>query len=298
MSVAAGLPDSDLPGFFREADAASLTGQAWTLRYTLARLGGSVLAACGSVLSISAGHLDVAALIILVGFAVALGAEVASWVHRPEAAWYEGRALAESAKTLAWRYAVCADPFTADLPARRAGELLRSRFREVSEDTAAHIVVDADEATTTPAMERLRQKPFETRRATYIEGRTLDQQRWYAKKARLNRRLSTCWRIALVLAGVAALIVAALRVFGGWNIDLAGLMAATIAAGAAWVAVKQFAPLASAYTVAARELAFQADRLRNVVEEDWATTVADAEEAISREHTLWLASRTGKAPIK
>lgn len=94
-----------------------------------------------------------------------------------------------------------------------------------------------------------------------------------------------------------ALVTAALRVFGGWDVDLAGLMGALIAAGAAWLAVKQFAPLASAYSIAARELALQADRLRHVTESDWSGTVADAEEAISREHTLWLASRTGRKPL-
>jgi len=31
---------------------------------------------------------------------------------------------------------------------------------------------------------------------------------------------------------------------------------------------------------------------------DWSLQAADAEEALSREHTLWLASRTGRAPVK
>lgn len=78
--------------------------------------------------------------------------------------------------------------------------------------------------------------------------------------------------------------------------DLAGLMAAIIAAGGAWVGVKQFAPLAAAYSIAAMELAIQADKLKNIPESDWPVVAADAEEAISREHTMWIASRTGKRP--
>ncbi|WP_460702728.1 SLATT domain-containing protein [Luteococcus sediminum] len=100
----------------------------------------------------------------------------------------------------------------------------------------------------------------------------------------------------LVSAEVIALVLAALRVFGGWDVDLAGLMAAIIAAGGAWVAVKQFSPLAAAYSMAAMELTIQADKLRTIPEHDWPLVAADAEEAISREHTMWLASRTGKRP--
>lgn len=96
---------------------------------------------------------------------------------------------------------------------------------------------------------------------------------------------------------VVSLLLAAARIFGGWEVDLAGLCAAVVASGAAWVALKQFTTLASAYSTTAAELALQASRLEVVEEVDWSVKVVDAEEAISREHTLWLASRTGKAPI-
>lgn len=97
---------------------------------------------------------------------------------------------------------------------------------------------------------------------------------------------------------VVSLLLAAVRVFGGWEVDLAGLCAAVVACGAAWIALKQFTSLASAYSTTATELALQATRLEMVEEADWSLQVADAEEAISREHTLCLASRTGRAPVK
>lgn len=128
----ASLSEADLPGFWRDSDRASLRGQKWTMRYSFARLAGSVIAALGGVISVSAGRLDIAALVILVGFAIALIAELALWIHHPEQAWYDGRALAESAKTLAWRYAVGADPFPDGMPEDEARELLRTRLGEVS----------------------------------------------------------------------------------------------------------------------------------------------------------------------
>lgn len=297
MPMTSGLSDRDLPGFWRASDTASKRGQRWVLIYSAARLAGTVVAALGGAMSLTAGRFDVAAAVILGGFAVAFVAEVVSWVHDPEQTWYDGRALAESSKTLAWRYAVGGDPFPATMPESDALELLRTRMDEVSRGTTTKIVLDGPNPVVTPKMMTLRREPYGVRRTAYIVDRTLEQQGWYAKKARLNGRWSTGARVTLVVAEVGALVTAALRVFGGWELDLAGLMGALIAAGAAWVAVKQYGPLATAYSIAARELALQADRLHTVPEAHWAKVAGDAEEAISREHTLWLASRTGKAPL-
>ncbi|MER7556790.1 DUF4231 domain-containing protein [Nocardioides sp. NPDC126508] len=298
MQLSSGLADSDLPGFWRDADATSLDGQRWTLAYSRARLGGSLAAAFGGAVSLSIGEVDVAAIVIFIGFGVALAAELASWAHKPEREWYDGRALAESAKTLAWRYAVGADPFPAQMAAPDARELLRSRLQEVAERSGAQVVQESDHPVTTPAMESLRQQPFDVRRGAYVEGRTKDQKDWYARKAVANGRHSTCWTRTLIVVELVAVTIALARIFGGWDVDFAGILAAFIAAGAAWMAIKQFDPLAAAYTVAARELAIQADRLQGVPEAMWATTAADAEEAISREHTMWLASRTGRSALR
>lgn len=290
------LTDADLPGFWRDADEASRNGQKWALIYERLRLGGSILAALGAVFSLNAGGLDLAALVVLLGFMAALIAELAAWVHKPTERWYDGRALAESAKTLAWRYAVGADPFPVALDATEASNLLRERFAKIGKGVSDRITITTPDPLVTSGMQALRGAAFAERREAYVKGRTEDQQRWYAKKAEVNRKCATGWRVALVSAEVVALVFASLRVFGGWGVDFAGLMAAFIMAGAAWAAVKQFSPLAAAYSMASMELAIQADKLKSVPENDWPLVAADAEEAISREHTMWLASRTGKQP--
>jgi hypothetical protein len=243
------------------------------------------------------GKIDVAAIVIAVGFLIALASELATWVHQPERNWYSGRALAESAKTLAWRYAVAADPFPDDMPESEARSLLRQRLNEVSAEARDRVTIGSTYATVTPKMTELRISPFRNRRAAYIAGRTEVQHRWYARKANANRKSATTWRLVLIVSEVIALALATSRIFGGWTVDLAGLLGALIAAGAAWTALKQHSPLAAAYSTAAAELAIQADRLLELDETNWASAVADAEEAISREHTLWLASRTGKKPV-
>lgn len=289
------LTDADLPGVWKNADEESKRGQQWTLRLTWLKIGAGILAALGGVLSWTVDRGDIAAWTVLIGFLVALGSELATWATQPERLWYEGRAVAESAKTLAWRYAIGADPFPVEMPRPEAEANFRERMSSVANQVADRVVFDAEQPVLTPAMDALRSKSFSERRDAYLECRTREQRSWYARKARFNRRQATGWRVALILAEVVAVVFAAGQVFGGWPIDLAGLLATLIAAGTAWVAVKQFSPLASAYAVAAKELGVQASKLSSVAEVDWQFVAADAEEAISREHTTWLASRTGRA---
>lgn len=287
------LTHSDLPDVWRVADAESGKGQKLALRLTIAKAGGVVLAALGGAVSVGEVGVAVGAWIILVGFVAALASEVLSWIFQPERAWYEGRAVAESVKTLSWRYSVGAEPFLPTLAERDAADLLRRRVDSVVSELSEHTEFTGDNPVVTPAMNRLREQPFAVRREVYIEGRTKEQQGWYVKKAKFNRNRSRTWRVLLIFTEITAVALALAKIVGGWPIDYAGLLGAAIAAGAAWVAVKQFSPLASAYSVASKELAIQADKLRTVEEEDWASVAADAEEAISREHTTWLASRTG-----
>jgi len=81
-----------------------------------------------------------------------------------------------------------------------------------------------------------------------------------------------------------------------------GALVATVgAATAAWVQAKQYATLASAYAIAiAIAIAIANEELASIRvlsahgtgEAAWAEFVDSAEGAISREHTMWRASRT------
>ena len=75
-------------------------------------------------------------------------------------------------------------------------------------------------------------------------------------------------------------------------------VAATAAvAVAAWTRTKAHSELAEAYAVTAREVAQIRASAAEVAEEDWRDFVANAEQAFSREHTLWHARRrTAVAP--
>ncbi|CAN5346096.1 DUF4231 domain-containing protein [soil metagenome] len=284
-----------LPGFWKDADAASLRGQGLTVFLSRVRLTGAVLAAVGGALTWSAGWFNVWAGLALVGFVAALIAELVLLVQQPERDWYAGRALAESAKTLAWRYAVAGDPFLPTLQVNKAREIMRDRLGAVAAQGHDRVTISPGSPCTTPAMEALRSAPFAERRRAYIGGRTETQHRWYVEHAETNKKRVFIWRVLLLAAETVAIVLAAGRAFGRWDIDWSGVLAAFVATGAAWMGLKQYSPLASAYSIAAAELALQAGRLKDTSEEAWPMAVSDAEEAISREHTMWLASRSGGA---
>jgi hypothetical protein len=287
-----GLSDSDLPGFFEAADRASLISQRATLTSTRLRLVGIVAAALGGSFSLVLWQVDFWAAVALLGFLVALGAEIFITLARPERGWYQARAGAESVKTLSWRYAVGADPFFLSLPVHEARTLFRTRVSQVALQVAQTVPVPTGDASTpTAPMEALRIADVETRRAVYLRDRTRAQRDWYTRKAQANRKASTGWRTVLLIAESVAVALAAGRLFGNWSVDLAGVLAAFIGAGAAWLAIKQHTTLRAAYALTAAELEKQIAALEAATDDEWPESVADAEEAISREHTMWLASR-------
>jgi SMODS and SLOG-associating 2TM effector domain 3/SMODS and SLOG-associating 2TM effector domain 1 len=290
------VADSEFPPLYQAADQNSLDGQRRFLNATRLRLVMLVVAAGFGLFSWRRSWGDLAGLGGAVAFVVALLAELYLLQARPDRLWYDGRAVAESAKTLTWRYLVGGSPFGRDeVTDREADRLLLDRFRQITGDLrGAHLVPVAEGAEQlSPALRAVRALPLEERRELYRGERIGGQQAWYARSARRNERRATQW--SLVLTGLEALGLAGgvLKATGAVQLDLLGFGGALVAAGAAWVQAKQHQNLANAYGVASQELSAIGGQIDwTSSEQEWAHFVDQAEEAISREHTLWRASRT------
>lgn len=285
-SASHGLRDDDLPVVFRSSDSASLDGQRNYIRGTKLRL---ILAVAAAV----CGALDQRAAVVglVVVFVLTICAEVWLLTERPEQSWYDGRALAESTKTLAWRFAVGGAPFPADLPGPDAHRRFQRRLGELLREAPVSSLAPVGSIAVTDAMNTLRSRSFADRKEAYLRHRIEDQQRWYTAKAASNVRNARRWRFVLIGVEGLGLTAAVLRLLELFTFDLAGILAAVLGAGSAWLAVRQHETLGRAYTFAATELSVIHERLAHADEETWAGEVSDAEEAISREHTMWRASR-------
>jgi hypothetical protein len=141
-------------------------------------------------------------------------------------------------------------------------------------------------------MRQVRALDFDERRQVYLADRISDQQRWYSEKARWNDRRARGWVLVSIVLEIAGLLGGAFKAFGWISFDLLGFLAASAGGVMAWIEAKQYRNLATAYGIASQELASIATELPTLNnEERWASFVGQAEEAISREHTLWRASR-------
>jgi hypothetical protein len=289
------LPDSALPSLFHAADRASLAAQRRFLVASRLRLGLLVVAAAaGAVPSGDTSANDefagTATVVALVG---AILVEVWLQTARPERTWYDGRALAESAKTSAWRYAVGGAPFSAALDPETADRLLTAQLTALLRDAPASAIGLPHGEAISAAMRTFRNGDLDLRRSAYLCERIDEQTGWYARKARQNEVSAGRWRLGLLAVESVGVLAALGRVTGLVEFDLAGIVAALGAAFVAWVSLKQHESLARAYSYAANELALAATRLQAVRDEaEWSVEVDNAEEAISREHTMWRASRS------
>jgi hypothetical protein len=298
--ITPGVPvtgDIELPGVHDAANIASGRGQKRYVRLSAVRLISLLVAAAAGAIGLSIGSFDICGLIVLIAFALAALAEFALIYFQPERDWYAGRAIAESMKTLAWRFAVQGEPFGPGLNNSESEALLRTRVGEVLQRGEDRINVGPGDALVTESMVSLRGASLEVRRQAYLQYRTENQREWYWTNAKRNETRATIWRYALLVGEILAVVIAAVALGRNLAVDFAGIVAVAVASGAAWLAIKQHSQLTSAYRVAASELALQAAALKAVASQDWPQAVADAEEAISREHTMWLATR-GQEPLR
>ncbi|WCD93085.1 DUF4231 domain-containing protein [Microbacterium sp. nov. GSS16] len=283
------------PALQQSAAAASRDAQRHYLLALRTRLVGLLVAAFGGGLVMSLGSPTVGGWIVLGGFLVAVGSEVWNAIEKADRTWYQGRAAAESAKTLAWRYAVRGESF-ASSPA--ADQEFVERVRELLLELGDLLLPSTSTTNQiTPAMRAIRGASFNERKQIYREGRVEAQRRWYSDRANANRIAARRWTVALLAFEVLGVLGGTLVVAGVVEVDVLGLLAAAVAAGTAWVQAKQFRTLATAYGLTAQELAAVRDHLDAIESEaEWAMFVGEAEEAISREHTTWRASRGVRLP--
>lgn len=282
------LPRSEMPAIYRAADSASTSGRDDTFHWTLTYLVLLTAAATCSAVQWKLSGVDVGAWAAAAFFAAALGVGLANAARRPEQRWYQGRAGAESVKTLAWRYAVGGEPF--GLGAANPDKLFADRVGAVvSRLQHIELTPDAGEQIS-QKMREMRASDLTTRKAMYRAGRIADQQGWYTRRAREHSCQGT--RLAILVSAASAVGVAAgvLRATGKLDFDLMGIMAALAATLTAVTELKQHRTNASAYALAAQELGLTAVLLDSVEDDEaWAQFVSDTEDAVSREHTMWLA---------
>lgn len=277
--------EATFPNLYHKMDAESAK---WQKRYL--RTEATQLAALIAAAAVGAGGGP--GYLVVIAFVVGLSATIYRHVSRADEKWWNGRAGAESAKTLSWRYVVGGSPF--GIGENGAEELFARRLLEVAREVAKSVGASTSGTHISEEMSVLRRSDISTRVAAYRVERIDGQIQWYEGKSTFNDGRARWWAWGVSSVQGVGLCLAVLALVYEWPFSFVGFLTAVLAASAAWIAVKQHSVLARSYAVASNELALigvEIDARQPWSEPDWALYVDDAEEAISREHTSWRATR-------
>ena len=283
-----------LPGLYQSADTASLNGQYRYfagLRWYLVLL---VLAAFVSYLrpNDAAGALLSAAL-----FLITLGILVFIRITRPDDTWYNGRAVAESVKTRAWRWMMRAEPyedcenleivskgFLSDLKA------ILDQNKSLSHFLQSNAAIDDP---ISDVMRNVRSLSVSDRLAVYVQQRIKNQSDWYWLKSKFNKRRSQQWFWASVALHAVAISMLLYRIQEPEASLPIEVVATAAGAVLTWLQGKKHNELCSAYALAAHEIVLIKGESTSVANErQLSDFVVDSEAAFSREHTQWVARKS------
>ena len=287
------VASSDLPGLYQSADQASLGAQKNYfngLRWYL------ILLICAAFISYARPKDISGALLSASFFLVTLGILIFLRVKRPDDTWYNGRAVAESVKTRAWRWMMRADPYEDCENVEIASKQFISDLRAIlDQNKSLSNCLQATSAVEDPisnSMELVRGLPVADRLSVYIDQRIQNQVEWYWTKSRFNKRRAQQWFwVSIVLHGSA--IAMLLYRIKDPTFSLPIEVIAT-AAGAAltWLQAKKHNELNSAYALTAHEIVLIKGESTSVhSKEQLSEYVVNSEAAFSREHTQWVARK-------
>lgn len=285
------MKDVDYPALFRSSDEASNTFQRRYLNLIKTEYSLLFLASVLSLNGFSHPYAyGLAALVLGISVVVLL----VRAIGKPEQDWYKSRALAESVKTLTWRYAMGAYPFESreSLKARLEFKENLERVFKANDAISGKLSEDwSGDHQITPEMERIRKLPLAERKSFYEKQRIEQQRSWYAREARRNRTMSKRWVtgsvVAYLLAGALSITRIIFPQWTFWPIEPL-IVIATSTIG--WVQIKKFNELAAAYSLTAHEIGMIKITLDHSDDvKTFSDFVNEAETAFSREHTLWIA---------
>lgn len=284
----------DFPALYRAADKASLSAQHQFVLLTSIELSLMIIAAIMGAFVLSDTSIKTimaiaSAVLLTTGICVTIIARIT----KPERVWYDGRAIAESVKTLAWRYMTGSEPYATALGSK-ADEIFISSLHSLlleRKTFAARLGSQYNrEQQITEKMRQARNLSAYERKRLFLSERIDDQKQWYSRKTEANQKSATRLFILTVASQFIAIVFA--FTLGLWResiIQLTGVFTTLAAAFMAWTQMRRNEELAQSYGLATQELIFIYEQSAQVnTEEELSNYVINSENAISREHKMWL----------
>lgn len=290
------MKKADYPSLYRASDKVSIDSQKNYLKLFLAEL---ALVLFGAILCIYNFSIECSKLIIyLISgalFLLGIMVSVIQKIKRYDNLWYQGRALAESCKTITWRYISCSEEFNIKIDGDSVRRIFLNKIDKLSKEFEfLNKHLDKTllvEPNITVKMTNMRSQNLSERKKYYLKERIDEQKTWYSKKAKKNKERGNLWFTLNIFSHVLTIICIGYLIFNpksNWN--FIGLFTTVSTAIIAWVQLKQYQNLNHSYSTASIELNLISELGESIrLEEEFSKYVLDSENAISREHTTWLA---------
>jgi hypothetical protein len=290
------MKKEDYPSLFRASDKVSIDSQKNYIVLFLAEISLVLLGAGISIYNFSVEDSKLIVYVISgVLFLFGIIISIIQKVMRYDNLWYQGRALAESCKTITWRYISCSEEFNINIDDNSSRRIFLNKIDKLSKEFEfLNKHLDKKmlvEPNITDKMSNIRSKNLYERKEYYLKERIEDQKKWYSKKAKKNKDISTFCFILNIISHIVTIICIGYLIFhpkSNWN--FVGLFTTISTSIIAWVQLKQYQNLNQSYSTASIELNLISDLGESIqLEEEFSQYVLDSENAISREHTTWLA---------
>lgn len=292
------MQNNDFPNYFIAGDNVSLKAQKAYINYIRFDL---ILICIGAVLSIYNWQTTntkmwiyiIAGVFLLISFVLSFILKLKQY----EDIWYRGRALAESIKTLTWRFMTKSEFFDNTISDKEAKERFLKRINDIRDEfkdlTDILKAKDLKLEVITPKMKKIRNKSLQERMEFYLLNRIQNQIDWYASKADTNKNKYEFWFWGVIVAQVLSIIsIIFLIIYPDFQFNFVGFLTTLSASFLSWLQVKKYQENKEAYTTALSELKMIETLSENIdSEEKFARFVLDSENAMSREHTIWLAQK-------
>ncbi len=221
-----------------------------------------------------------------------------SWINKAQhydRIWYECRAIAETVKTLTWRYMMQAVPFGPDLETSAAKKKFLVELKEIrkiySGGGATLAEFGPSPTIFSHAMDDARAASWQDRKVKYLEERVEPEREWYARNARASSLGSEKWLWLIIILQIIAFFFAVVQPSAHLTFLRPVPLLITLASSVtAWNQAKRSDEVARSYLSAAQVLAeFQGVAALEIADSaSFESFVGDVEQSLSHERSTWL----------
>lgn len=285
------IQEKDFPGLYQSSDQASINAQSKYYRCLFSYLGLLVIAAA---VSFFWGNNVVGAIASALLFLITLGILIYLKSTRPDDLWYNGRAVAESVKTIIWKWMMRSDLYEENV--NDSSPCFVNDLKKIlKQNQSLSSVLNSASGINAPISEKMKEirgLSFEERIRIYKEQRIDNQAVWYSKKANHNKMMATLWFVVSVLLHFIAISMLLYKIYDPTMKFPIEVIATATSAVLTWLQAKKHNELSSSYSLTAHEIALIKGEFSLIKQEnDLSDFVINTENAFSREHTQWAARK-------